>query len=48
MESTSQNIDIHVMNEAKSFLMSLEVIFHVKKRGESDINSVERKPLIIF
>ena len=34
MEPTSQNNDIHVVNEAKSFLMRLEVIFHVKKRGE--------------
>ena len=31
MEPTSQNNGINAIKEAKSFLMSVEVIFHVKK-----------------
>ena len=46
MESTTINHEIKEVREL--FLMSLEVIFLVKKKGELDLIFIKKKVFIIF
>ena len=45
---TTLNNDINVLKDARKLLMSVEVIFYVKKQRDSEKNSIKKKLLIIL
>ena len=48
MKSPTSNNDINAIQETRKLLMSLEVIFFVKKQRELEKNSIKKKLSIIF
>ena len=48
MKPTSQNNSINAINDAKTLLNGVEIIFLKKKQRKLEINSIERKLSIIF
>ena len=48
MGPTTSNNGINAIKRLESFLISLKVIFHVKKQRKLEKNSIKKKQSIIF